>query len=80
MCLLILGGEQIKKIILQGASSKGSLKYNISGFPEGRYYYCDLLKYAAFILLPYSVFSYFALELNRLAVPIFIPSPRLYAR
>ncbi len=77
---MVLGGEQIRQKILQAVPSKGFLKYNISGFPGGKYNYCDLLKYAAFIMLPYSVFSYFALELNSLAVPIFIPSPKLYAR
>ncbi|XP_057295432.1 uncharacterized protein LOC130623904 [Hydractinia symbiolongicarpus] len=69
--------EEIKKY---SENAKG--KYKVELFEnaiKGRYPYCQIGKYQAGIVLGYSVMSSFTSEVASLGIPLFVPTPRLYA-
>ncbi|XP_057294327.1 uncharacterized protein LOC130622887 [Hydractinia symbiolongicarpus] len=75
------GGHIIAKEI-KNYSEKSKRKYKVELFEvalRGRYNYCQIGTYQAGIVLGYSVMSYFTSEVATLGIPLFVPTPRLYA-
>jgi len=74
------GGNIVAQEIMATARRLGS-RYEVKTLPEvySRFRYCDLTRLRAIIILGYSVHSYFAVDAMALAMPMFVPTPRLYA-
>ncbi|XP_057294323.1 uncharacterized protein LOC130622884 [Hydractinia symbiolongicarpus] len=75
------GGHIIAEEI-KNYSRKAERKYKVELFEvalKGRYNYCQIGTYQAGIVLGYSVMSYFTSEVATLGIPLFVPTPRLYA-
>ncbi|XP_057295825.1 uncharacterized protein LOC130624266 isoform X2 [Hydractinia symbiolongicarpus] len=67
---------------IKNYKGKAKKKYEVKLFEEafkGRYNYCQIGAYQAGIVLGYSVMSYFTSEVASLGIPLFVPTPRLYA-
>ncbi|XP_047133459.1 uncharacterized protein LOC100203540 [Hydra vulgaris] len=75
------GGEKIANEIIQEARKKErsfEIKHFEECFSKG-YNYCQLDQFDVAIMLGYSVMSYFSCEVANIGIPLFVPTPELYA-
>ncbi|XP_047143405.1 uncharacterized protein LOC124817416 [Hydra vulgaris] len=75
------GGRKIASEIIQEARKKErtfEIKHFDECFPRG-YNYCQLDQFDVAIMLGYSVMSYFNCEVANIGIPLFVPTPELYA-